>query len=110
MASYQVSMGIGSNSKRGYNLGFSTFTMKAGQALVVEYEVKERKSGYLTVYVWEEPGLSFPKIIDSFQIKEEGKGLHRFQAKKTGSYRIDFSPSPDGNRYDFSYEARWRMD
>ncbi|MEM6822527.1 MAG: hypothetical protein AAF558_11370 [Verrucomicrobiota bacterium] len=107
VASYHVSGGGIASSQSGYQLGFDTFSLQSGQSIQVEYQLAERKSGYLTIQFWREGSLSLPKIVDSIQIKQEKKGSHRFRARSAGTYRIGFSPTPDGNGYDYQYSANW---
>ena len=97
-------------STEGYDLGFDTFTLRSDQSIVVNYELKERKSGYLTIYFWGNAWLPGSKIVESVRVLEEKKGEYRFKPGTAGAYRISFSPMPDGHGYDFSYTAKWRRE
>ena len=94
----------------GYDLGFDTFILRSDQSIVVNYELKERKSGYLYIYFWGNAWMPGSKIVETVRVLEEKTGEYRFRPRTAGVYRISFRPMPDGNGYDFFYKAKWRRE
>lgn len=100
--------GIGSTS-RGYALGFKTMYLREGQTLVVDYET-DIETGAL--------GIRLSTVMQGFRtppeqrtrVKDSGAGEFRIEILKTGPYRLEFYGSPDGDGYDLSYSASWRIE
>ncbi len=107
--SRSISGGGFTSSQSGWELGFNTFELKSGQVIQVEYEISERKSGELLIKFWKEPTMGLPKIVKTQKVTKTGKGSYSFRASGKGRYRIEFDAMPDGNGYDLSFEADWRV-
>jgi len=98
------------SSSSGYTFGMDNCNLGEGKSVRVDYEMKERRSGELNIYLMSNGFFQLPKVVATHKVVSEGKGTCRLRAQVPGRYRIVFSPMPDGRGYDFSYDAKWKVE
>lgn len=99
-----------SSSSSGYTFGMDNCNLGEGKSVRVDYELKDRRSGELNIYLMSNGFFQLPKIVATHKVVLESKGSCRLSPPKPGRYRIVFSPIPDGKGYDFSYAAKWKVE
>lgn len=99
-----------SSSSSGYTFGMDNCNLAPGKSVRVDYELSNRRSGALNIYLMSNAFFQLPKVVATHKVAGEGRGECRLTPPGPGRYRIFFSPMPDGNGYDFSYAAKWAVE
>lgn len=86
----------------------SIFAFK-GQTITVDYNVKQLRRGRFWVHVFSAWGPVGQRDSVSRYIESTGPGSVELIARETGRYYVSCDGSPDGNGYDVTYTASWRV-
>ena len=94
----------------GGNISGGKVYARQGQKIVVDYDVTDLSRGRFRIFIFRKKGLGGMKVVADHYTGREGPGKTEFVVPESGFYEVDCDGTPDGNGYDVTYEARWRVE
>ena len=93
----------------GTQIGGNMLFAFKGQKIRVEYDVKEIKRGRFYIHVWKAWVPLETNSRWTRYVKHAGPGVLEMTVTETGLYHVSCSGSSDGNGYDITYTASWKV-
>jgi hypothetical protein len=98
-----------SRTSSGYSFGCHRLFGFKGQTISIDYDVTAMPRGHFKISVLRPlKSLSEGPVLYR-TIQQLGSGQLEVELPATGFYTIGCDGSPDGNGYDVTYEASWRV-
>lgn len=107
--SRRVKFAAFSKSGSGYSIGGHRLFGFKGQTITIDYDVKAMPRGNFRIMVLRllKPITEDPLLYQT--IRRTGSGQIKVEVPETGFYTIGCDGTPDGDGYDVTYEASWRV-